>query len=364
MQAADAFVVSREGKPSIVAGYHWFGEWGRDAFVSLEGLLLCTGRHAEARGVLERFAAKIDGWLVPNFISDDGKAGYNSADASLWFLRACSQYAAAAQDATFVSEVYLPSAKKIVEGFMSGTANGIRMDTDGLVRAGEPGSNLTWMDVLFPDGSSPTPRWGKPVEVNALWYDVLMTCKEDFAKNDEDFSELCESLAAKCASSFSKFWNAKEKCLYDVIDPVSAKVRPNQIFAVSLSHSALAPARREAVLEKVTQELLTPLGLRTLSPRDPDYRGKYQGSMRERDSAYHNGCVWPWLMGAYIDAKLRVEGGDDACLKLLAPFARQMDAYGVGSLSEILEGDTLRADGCIAQAWSVAEILRVYRKLK
>jgi len=364
LQSADAFVVSRNGVPSIVAGYPWFGEWGRDAFISLPGLLLCTGRHAEARGVLARFASRIEGGLVPNLISWDGKASYNSADASLWFLRACSQYAAGAKDAAFVSEVYLPAAKKIVEGYMSGTQNGIRMDDDGLVRAGEMGSNLTWMDVLFADGSSPTPRWGKPVEVNALWYDALMRCKEDFKATDENFSEMCAGLAAKCARSFQKFWNAKEKCLYDVIEPNSGKVRPNQLFAVSLAHSALAPARREAVLEKVTQELLTPLGLRTLSPRDPDYRGKYWGDMRERDSAYHNGCVWPYLMGAYIDARLNVKGDGAACLKLLAPFARQMETYGVGSLPEILEGGTLRPDGCIAQAWSVAEILRVYTKLK
>jgi len=364
LQAADAFVVSRDGKPSIIAGYPWFGEWGRDAFVSLPGLLLCTGRHEEARGVLQRFAARIEDGLVPSFISWDGKASYNSADASLWFLRACSQYAAAAQDASFVSEVYFPSAKKIVEGYLSGTQNSMRVDSDGLVRAGEPGSNLTWMDVLLSDGTCPTPRWGKPVEVNALWYEVLMCCRDDLKGADGDFSHLCADLASKCASSFAKFWNANERCLYDVIEPHSAKVRPNQIFAVSLAHSALAPARREMVFGKVTHELLTPLGLRTLSPRDPDYRGTYLGNMTERDRAYHNGCVWPWLMGAYIDAKLKVEGGDAACLKLLAPFARQMGSYGVGSLPEILEADTLRADGCIAQAWSVAEILRAYAKLK
>ncbi|MCX6769392.1 MAG: hypothetical protein NT051_01795 [Candidatus Micrarchaeota archaeon] len=213
-------------------------------------------------------------------------------------------------------------------------------------------------------GGSPTPRWGKPIEINALWYDVLMSCSKDFRKEDGKFSEMCGELAAKCEHSFAKFWNAKEKCLYDVIEPNSEKVRPNQIFAVSLAHSALSPGRCEAVFAKVTKELLTPLGLRTLSPRDPDYRGKYIGSMAERDRAYHNGCVWPYLMGAYIDAKLRVEGGDAACLKLLAPFAKQMEKYGVGSLPEILEGDTLRAEGCIAQAWSVAEVLRIYTKLK
>jgi len=364
LQAADSFVVSRQGKPTIIAGYPWFGEWGRDAFVSLEGLLLCAGRHAEARGVLERFASRIDGGLVPNFISWDGKAAYNSADASLWFLRACSQYAAAAKDAAFIKDVYLTSARKIVEGYLGGTQNGIKVDDDGLVKAGGQGSNLTWMDVLFPGGSSPTPRWGKPVEVNALWHDALMSCAGDLGGQDREFSALCARQAAKCATSFSKFWNAEARCLYDVIEPVSAKVRPNQVFAVSLAHSPLSPGRREMVFGKVTQELLTPLGLRTLSPRDPDYRGKYQGGMHERDSAYHNGCVWPWLMGAYIDAKLKVEGGDAAGLKLLAPFARQMEFYGVGSLPEILEGDTLRPDGCIAQAWSVAEVLRVYAKLK
>ncbi|MFA5930556.1 MAG: amylo-alpha-1,6-glucosidase [Candidatus Micrarchaeia archaeon] len=362
--AADSFIVKQDGKASIIAGYPWFGEWGRDSMISLPGLLLCTGRHAEAREVLAKFAAQIRDGQLPNVICDGGVPAYNSADASLWFVHAASRYVEASRDALFVREIFLPAARGIVDGYTQGTENGIVVDSDGLVIAGKPGSALTWMDVKFEDGSCPTPRWGKPVEVNALWYSALRISEMAFRHVDGKFADRCAGLSRKSQASFSKFWNKEERCLFDVLEPDSGKVRPNQVFAASLPYSPLGKAERQAVFQKVTEELLTPVGLRTLSPKDPDYQGTYQGGMRERDAAYHNGCVWPYLMGAYIDAGISIGADHEASLALLSPFKKQMDVYGVGSLPEIYEAGTLRPDGCISQAWSVAEVLRKYAELR
>ncbi|MFA6213774.1 MAG: amylo-alpha-1,6-glucosidase [Candidatus Micrarchaeia archaeon] len=358
--AADSFVGKREGKAAIMAGYPWFGEWGRDSMVSLPGLLLCTGRLRQAREALAKAASQVKDGQLPNFIGEGGAPCYNSADASLWFVHAASRYVDACRDAAFARKIFLPAMKGIVEGYVQGTENGIAVDSDGLLIAGKQGSNLTWMDVKFEDGSCPTPRWGKPVEVNALWYSSLMIAKRVFRRMDAAFADRCAGLARECGASFGKFWNSEQQCLFDVLEPDSAKVRPNQLFAASLPYSPLGKAAREAVFGKVTSELLTPVGLRTLSPSDPDYRGAYWGSMRERDFAYHNGCAWPWLMGAYIDAKASLGATPDACLGLLLPFTQQLEAYGVGSLPEIYGGDTGKPGGCISQAWSVAEVLRAY----
>ncbi|MFA6907473.1 MAG: amylo-alpha-1,6-glucosidase [Candidatus Micrarchaeia archaeon] len=362
--AADSFVVKQGGGASIIAGYPWFSEWGRDSMVSLPGLLLCTGRLPEARGLLSRAASQVREGQLPNFMGEGGVPLYNSADASLWFVHAASRYADAGSDAAFVKEVFLPAARGIVDGYSHGTGNGIALDSDGLLIAGKEGSNLTWMDVKLEDGSCPTPRWGKPVEVNALWYSALRISENAFRNFDGRFADRCAGLARKCGASFRKFWNGKGQCLFDTLEPDSAQVRPNQIFAASLPHSPLGKAERRAVFRKVTAELLTPVGLRTLSPRDPDYMGMYQGGMRERDRAYHNGCVWPWLMGAYIDAGISLGATRQEGLALLQPFKKQMGVYGVGSLPEIYEADTLRPDGCISQAWSVAEVLRKYMELR
>jgi predicted glycogen debranching enzyme len=361
--AADSFVSKQSGAASIIAGYPWFSEWGRDSMISLPGLLLCTGRNAEAREVLSRFAAQLHDGQLPNVIGENGAPIYNSVDASLWFVHAAGKYVDASHDAGFAREIFLPAMHKILEAYTQGTGNGIKTDSDGLLIAGKEGANLTWMDVKFEDGSCPTPRWGKPVEVNALWYSSLRISENAFKRMDGKFADRCAGLARKCCASFKKFWNSGEQCLFDVIEPESGKVRPNQIFAVSLPYSPLGKAERTAVFKKVTQELLTPVGLRTLSPKDPDYHGKYAGGMRERDSAYHNGCVWPWLTGAYIDAGISLGASKEECLALLQPFKKQLCAYGVGSLPEIYEADTLRPDGCISQAWSVAEILREYVEL-
>ena len=361
--AADSFVVKQGGKTTINAGYPWFSEWGRDSMISLPGLLLCTGRYAEAREVLVKFASQIKEGQLPNFIGDSGKLIYNSVDASLWFAHAAGRYADESHDDKFVQEIFLPAMRRIVDGYKHGTENGIIVDSDGLLIAGKKGSNLTWMDVKFEDGACPAPRWGKPVEVNALWYSSLRISEAAFRHEDGKFADRCAGLARKCGASFNKFWNREQQCLFDVIEPCSGKVRPNQIFAVSLPYSPLGKAERAAVFRKVTGELLTPVGLRTLSPKDPDFRGMYCGNMRERDSAYHNGCIWPWLMGAYIDAGISLRATTEESLALLAPFKKQLDVYGVGSLPEIYEASTLRPDGCISQAWSVAEILRKYIEL-
>ena len=362
--AADSFISKQGGKTSIIAGYPWFSEWGRDSMISLPGLLLCTNRHGEAREVLVKFAAQIKDGQLPNFIGEGGAPAYNSADASLWFAHAAGKYAHASHDAEFAEEIFLPAMRKIVEGYVNGTENEIAVDGDGLVIAGKEGSNLTWMDVKFDDGTCPAPRWGKPVEINALWYSILRISEAAFRRADGKFADRCGALARKCGASFHKFWNSEQQCLFDVIEPDSAKVRPNQIFAVSLPYSPLGKAERLAVFRKVTEELLTPVGLRTLSPKDPDFRAAYRGSMRERDAAYHNGCVWPWLMGAYIDAGIGLGATREEGLALLQPFKKQLATYGVGSLPEIYDGGTLRPDGCISQAWSVAEILRKYVELQ
>ena len=358
--AADSFIVKNDGRTAIVAGYPWFSEWGRDSMISLPGLLLCTGRHAKAQEVLARFASQIKDGQLPNAMGEGGVPIYNSVDASLWFVHAANSYAHASHDTEFAPEIFLPAMRKIVDGYTRGTENGIVVDSDGLLIAGKKGANLTWMDVKFEDGACPTPRWGKPVEVNALWYSSMKISERVFKHVDGKFADKCAGLARKCGMSFGKFWNAEKQCLFDVIEPDSAKVRPNQIFAVSLPYSPLGEAERAAVFRKVTSELLTPVGLRTLSQKDPDYRGMYKGGMKERDGAYHNGCIWPWLMGAYIDAGASLGASQESCLALLMPFRKQLEAYGMGSLPEIYEGDTLRPDGCISQAWSVAEVLRAY----
>ena len=362
--AADSFIVKQKGKTAINAGYPWFSEWGRDSMISLPGLLLCTGRHAEAREVLVKFASQIKDGQLPNFIGEGGVPIYNSADASLWFVHAADKYVDASHDTEFVSEIFLPAMRKIVDGYTQGTENGIAVDSDSLLIAGRQGANLTWMDVKFEDGTSPTPRWGKPVEVNALWYSSLRISEKVFKHADGKFADKCAGLARKCCASFKKFWNSEQQCLFDVIEPDSDKVRPNQIFAVSLPYSPLGKAERAAVFRKVKEELLAPLGLRTLSPKDPSYLDTYRGSMKERDNAYHNGCIWPWLMGAYIDAGIGLGATPQDCLALLQPFKKQLSVYCVGSLPEIYEAGTLRPDGCISQAWSVAEILRKYVEMR
>ncbi len=365
-QAASQFVVDRRARgrrPSrtILAGYPWFGDWGRDAFVSLEGLLLLDGRFDDAREVLCTFAAAQQDGLIPNRFSDYGDGcDYNSVDASLWFIHAVDAYLAASDDINTWRDVLSLACERVIAAFRDGTRFDIRMEADGLVSAGNAGTQLTWMDAKHGDTVF-TPRHGKCVEVNALWYHALCILAER-SSNGGAYA----SLACRVKRSFgSAFWNPQRRCLYDCLRPgeADASVRPNQIFAVSLAHSPLDPDRQAAVVECVRSNLLTPYGLRTLAPSEPGYRGRYEGGPRERDAAYHQGTVWPWLIGPYVEACLRTrafsEEAKTECRGLLEPLIRHLDEAGLGSVSEVFDGDPPhRPNGCIAQGWSVAELRR------
>jgi len=367
---------------AIIAGYPWFGDWGRDTCISLPGLMLTTGRFEEARDTLVAMAALQRNGLIPNCFDDgSGHAEYNTADASLHFLRACCAFARVAPDRSHFTQRLLPACLEIIAAYRSGTDFSIRVDpADGLVCAGDASTQLTWMDARR-DGVVFTPRHGKPVELSALWYSALLELAEVIEKSSaRQATELRQHADVTARNFVSEFWNERAGCLYDVLTPAwgrfvpDAKIRPNQLFAISLPHSPLSPEQRTAAVACVEKHLVTPEGLRTLAPSDPDYRGRYEGSLFERDRAYHNGTVWPWLIGPYAEALLRVGNFSPdarararaAIAPLLARFADPMKfpAEPILQLSEVYDGDDSperprRADGCPAQAWSVAELLRV-----
>ncbi|MGD0153701.1 MAG: amylo-alpha-1,6-glucosidase [Thermacetogeniaceae bacterium] len=366
--AADDFLVWRSstGKRTIIAGYPWFNDWGRDAMIALPGLTLCTGRSAEAREILATFAAYAKDGLIPNLFRDAGEEPlYNTVDAPLWFFYAVQKLIAYTSDYAFVQQCLYPAMKEIVGRYRQGTRFGIRMAGDGLVEAGEPGLQLTWMDAKVDDWVV-TPRAGKPVEVNALWYNALMFMGELSAafKTPDIYSKLASQVQASfCAT----FWNETGQCLYDVVDGENRDIhiRPNQVFAVSLPYSPLSLAQAWAVVQKVWQELYTPYGLRSLGPSDPEFRRRYFGNQWERDAAYHQGTVWSWLIGPFITAYRRVNGHDSVSLematRMLTPFQNHLRDHGLGSVSEIFDGDwPFTARGCFAQAWGVAELLRCW----
>ncbi len=372
--AADAFVVTRRladgtDSVSVIAGYHWFGDWGRDTFIALPGLLLETGRFAEAREVLRTFALAQHEGLIPNRFCDWGTGcDYNSVDASLWFMRAAEQYCEMSGDEDAWTEFLRPSCERIVESFSRGTLFRICVARDGLIGCGDACTQLTWMDAKCGDVVF-TPRHGKPVEVNALWYHCLCMMAERAAPTDAGAAARYREMAARVASAFvPTFWNDAQRCLYDVVNDRwrDRAVRPNQIFAVSLPHSPLDEVQQRAVLSCVECELLTPYGLRSLSPREPGYRRHYEGDGFQRDSAYHQGTVWGWLIGPYVEAYLRVHDFSETARKRmrarLVPLVRHLDSAGIGSISEIFDADPPHTPrGCIAQAWSVAELLRAWR---
>jgi glycogen debranching enzyme len=359
--AARAFVVERpddaEPGTTIIAGYPWFADWGRDAMISLPGLLLSTGRHAAARSVLERFRRLIRHGLLPNCTLDDTPEPlYNTVDAGLWFAHAVHRYARVTGDAD-MNEL-IGGVRAIVSACRAGTRYGIRVAADGLLAAGDGTEPVTWMDAQR-GGVTFTPRDGCAVEVNALWHNALC-CLADLVGPGADADDL-RGEAERSARAFrAAFWWPERGCLRDVAG--EDRVRPNQIFAVSLPFSPLADAEQSAVVDVVRDRLLTPFGLRTLDPDDPGYRGRYEGDLMERDAAYHNGTVWPWLIGPYCDALLRVSG-EDAIPEVRAaiePLLAEMDRGCVGQLAEVYDGDEPhRASGCPAQAWSVAEVLRI-----
>ena len=366
-RAADQFIVKRGELETIIAGYHWFADWGRDTMIALPGLTLATGRYETARNILETFSEHIDEGMLPNRFPDAGETPeYNTVDATLWYFEALRAYLQHTGDYDFARQVVYPKLREIVEWHLRGTRFGIRVDSDGLLQCGEPGVQLTWMDAKVGDWVV-TPRHGKPVEIQALWYNALRVM-EDLAERFGIGSEsiFCGQMADRAAASFARqFWNSSAGCLYDVVngDDRDPSIRPNQIFAVSLHHKMLNPDQAMQVIDTVRRHLLTPFGLRTLSPSDPRYRGRYEGGPRERDGAYHQGTVWPWLMGPFLTAYIEVNGRSAAARKQAARWLSELSGYieveGMGQLPEVFDGDfPHRAGGCITQAWTIAELLR------
>lgn len=371
-EAAEQFLVSRaDGSRTIVAGYPWFADWGRDAFVALPGLSLATGRWPLAREVLRTFASVVSEGMVPNRFPDNGlQPEYNSVDASLWFVDAARRALSESGDLDFARRTLYPAIESILDHYTTGTRYGIGVDpADGLLAAGAPGVALTWMDAVV-DGRPVTPRRGKPVEVNALWYNALCSGADlADALGLDAHARVWRTDAERVRAAFNeRFWRPEVGWLADVVDGPDGDdlaCRPNQVFSVSLHHGVLEASRRDAVLDTVASRLLTPAGLRTLDPADARYRGQCNGNIGDRDAAYHNGTVWPWLLGPFCTAWLRShahsEDSRERVRGWIAPMARHLGTEGcLGSISEIFDGDAPHTPrGCIAQAWSVGEVARV-----
>jgi predicted glycogen debranching enzyme len=372
-RSADSYIVTRGDGRTILAGYPWFTDWGRDTFIAMRGLLLASGRHDDARSILLEWAETISDGMLPNCFPDDGGApAYNAVDASLWFVVAVHEYLQTGHAPATTRAVLQRAVDAILDGYARGTRFDIAADEDGLLRAGVPGVQLTWMDAKVGDWVV-TPRIGKPVEVQALWINALRIALAWDAR--------WRDLEARASASFAaRFVNPSTGALYDVVDAdhepgrVDAKIRPNQIFAVGgLPHALLDGATARAVIEQVEAQLLTPLGLRTLSPTDPDYVGRYGGSPRQRDAAYHQGTVWPWLMGPFVEAWLRArraagtpdaESFEAARARFLAPLHAHLDRAGLDHISEVSDGDAPHTPGGAPfQAWSLGELLRIERML-
>ena len=367
-RAADQFLVTREGGgESMIAGYHWFCDWGRDTMISLPGLALALGRTGVARDILETFSGFERDGLLPNRFPDLGEAPvYNSVDAALWYAYAAERYLSATDDLEFAHAVLYPTLARIIAGYRAGTGFHIRMDSDGLITQGQAGYALTWMDAKMGDWVV-TPRTGKPVEVNALWYNALGFAADLAARLGDARAALdYRELAARVHAAFAQYWYAEGGYLHDLLTPSGpdSAIRPNQLFALSLPRPLLEPEQARSVLEVVERELYTPVGLRSLSPKHPGFMARYEGDLARRDGAYHQGAVWAYLIGPYITAYLNVHGRSAETLarvrRLLVPFRNHLAEAGIGSISEIFDGDAPhRAAGCISQAWSVAELLRV-----
>ncbi|MBN1392141.1 MAG: glycogen debranching enzyme family protein [Sedimentisphaerales bacterium] len=372
-------IEQRTERTTILAGYPWFADWGRDAFLSLPGLLLATKRYEEAKSVLLMFAEAVKDGVLPNCFDDyGGGAHFNSVDAGLWFINSAFGWLAATGEEQVFRNRMLPVIISIIENYQKGTMFGIHADADGLLAAGDSSTQLTWMDAKFNDVVF-TPRFGKPVEVNALWYNANMLLVQYLAEGTKSQGELLGILRSRVNTiqeSFNKsFWNETWGWLNDCILPATgdkpdgtadATLRPNQIFAVSLPYSALTPARQKAVVDIVEKKLLTAYGFRTLSPDDRRYQGSYSGPQQTRDGAYHQGTIWPYLMGPFVEAYLKVNGFSGESKKRACGFIetllKQMNERGcLGQICEIYDGDApSRPKGCFAQAWSVAEMIRAY----
>ncbi len=374
-RAADAYIVRRgaHGR-TLVAGYPWFSDWGRDTFIALRGLCLATGRLDDARAILLEWAGHVSGGLLPNRFPDNaGPAEYNAVDAALWFVVAVHEYLESAEASGAPATPETCAALKdavdaILTGYLNGTQHGIRVDTDGLLSAGEPGLQLTWMDARV-EGQVITPRSGKPVEVQALWLNALGLAAA--------WNPAWQTHHARGLLAFrSRFWNAARGCLYDVVDVdhepgrVDASLRPNQILAIGgLPLALLEGEAARRVVDVVEAQLLTPLGLRSLGPHEPGYVGHYGGNVAERDRAYHQGTAWPWLLGPFVEAWVRVRGAGlevrtEARRSFFTPLLRHLDEAGLGHIAELADGDAPHAPaGCPFQAWSVGELLRLDRRV-
>jgi 4-alpha-glucanotransferase len=376
--AADSFLIERPigtrlgGQPqvkgaSVIAGYPWFGDWGRDTMIALPGLTLATGRPEIAKRILETFAGFVDRGMLANRFPGAGQTPvYNTVDAALWYIDAWRAYIEASDDLDALARAF-PILESIVVHYQEGTRYEIGMDpADGLIRAGEPGVQLSWMDAKVGDWVV-TPRVGKPVEINALWYHGLRVMA-DLAGRLGREPQGYRSAAERARAGFTRFVRPDGQGLYDLLDGPDAdevRIRPNQIFAVSLTHSPLDTSAQASVVEVCARHLLCPCGLRTLAQDDPDYRGRYEGDVRSRDAAYHQGTVWAWLLGHYTLAEYRVTGDAAAAQARLAPIADHLRDAGLGTLGEIFDGDPPhRPRGCPAQAWSVACILDAWTQLE
>jgi glycogen debranching enzyme len=353
---------------TIIAGYPWFGDWGRDTMIALPGLTLATNRPGIARPILQTFARYLSEGMLPNaFPEANDTPGYNTVDAILWYFEAIRAYVLSTQDFSLLEELF-PALEEVIDWHIRGTRYGIGLDSaDGLIYAGVTGAQLTWMDAKVDDWVV-TPRIGKPVEINALWHNALMSMVQ-FCRQLNRSDSLYRALAAQSARGFAKFWRADLGYCYDVIDGPEgddAALRPNQIFAVSLAFAPpLGAQQQKAIVDSCGQQLLTSHGLRSLSPNHADYVGRYEGDRYQRDGAYHQGTVWAWLIGPFIQAHLKVYRDPQAAEALLVPLAHHLSAGCVGSLSEIFDGDApFTPRGTFAQAWSVAEVLRLWRLIK
>ncbi|HBI44488.1 MAG TPA: glycogen debranching protein [Planctomycetales bacterium] len=381
--AADQFIITPAGRVedaararaagdevrTVIAGYHWFTDWGRDTMISLEGLTLCTGRHREAGYILRTFAHYVRDGVIPNLFPEGEKEGlYHTADATLWFFHAVYRYVQATGDRATL-QLILPKFRDILEHHLRGTRFGIHVDpADGLLHQGQEGYQLTWMDAKVGDWVV-TPRRGKAVEINALWYNALRLLENWLREEgDEAAAKEVGGHAEKARASFNRrFWNQATGYLFDVVDGENGddpSCRPNQVFAISLDHPVLDRERWAPVLKVVRERLVTPVGLRSLAPGSPDYKPKYDGDLRSRDAAYHQGTVWAWLAGPFVDAWLAVHPGDRAgAREFLSGFTNHLGEACLGSISEVFDAEEpFTPRGCIAQAWSVAEVLRAWLK--
>ncbi|HET6675243.1 MAG TPA: amylo-alpha-1,6-glucosidase [Nitrospiraceae bacterium] len=350
---------------TVIAGYHWFTDWGRDTMISLDGLTLCTGRHKEARAILRTFGNYIRDGLLPNlFPEGQRKALYHTADATLWYFHALDRYYRATEDRDTLMTLY-PILRGVIDHHTRGTHFGIGVDpNDGLLHAGAEGYQLTWMDAKVDDWVV-TPRRGKPVEIQALWFNALRLMAE-WAESLGERPDAWLRMAEQAGRSFNaRFWNAAAGCLFDVVDGEGGNdlsIRPNQIFSISLRYPVLDEDRWQPVIDVAVEKLLTPVGLRSLARGHRDYKAKYFGDLRDRDAAYHQGTVWAWLIGHFIDAWLRVYKDKQQARVMLEGFRQQVRDDGIGTISEIFDAEPpYHPRGCIAQAWSVAEVLRAYQ---